>query len=70
MDVFVNGRRVVANVVDLSVEQGWVDIEDPSVLRDDLDLGPTGVDPYVPAPVKLPTKRLYGKVEVKAGSEF
>lgn len=71
MEVFVNGRRVMATIINLNVDEGWVEVEDLTALKDVLDLGiKREVDPYLPHEVDLPTKRLYGKVEVKTGKEI
>lgn len=74
IQVYLNKREIRANIVGFEEgEDGWVDIEDLSVL---LSAPTTEVsDPnqavdeteesLVTPTVKLPTKRLYGNVEVK-----
>ena len=74
---FVNGRRVRADVLNFSLEEGWVEIEDLSVLPPaptreiidvdaDVEKSMSSTEPVYFADVKiaLPRKKLYGKVEI------
>lgn len=70
MEVFLNGRRVVAEVLDLNIDEGWIEIEDLTALTDALDMAiKPEVDTFLPYSVELPRKRLRGKVTVKIDSE-
>jgi hypothetical protein len=69
---FVNGRKLVAEIVDLNIAEGWVEIEDLTVIAtaytEDIE-DPDQVLAELPAdpePIKLPTKKLYGVVTIKA----
>jgi hypothetical protein len=63
--VFLNGKRISDLVlVDFNIEEGWVEIEDLSSVP--------SIEQYNNSPLTdvsevtvLPTKKLYGKVEVR-----
>ena len=64
--VFVNNRKVCAPIVDLDVHEGWVEIEDFSLLKDSpVQHGIVGDSPDTLPEIQLPSKKLFGKVSVR-----
>ena len=69
--VLVNGRRVIG-VTSLDIEAGWVDVIDPAQLPTLEVPGPEDKTTPKPPPdmsdpqcIRLPTRRLYGTVQIK-----
>ena len=63
-EVLVDGRRVVADIAKLDTEEGWVDIEIPT-LAETIELTETiGVNAERMPVFDIQVKRVYGKITV------
>jgi len=65
--VLLDNKRIAADIHDLDVDQGWVDIYDvPPVSKIIANSDSDVLDLSDPEPIDhLPIRRLYGKVEIK-----
>lgn len=73
LDVFLDGKLIRADIVNLDLEAGWIEIPDLSMIvcANDEVLVPGDNEQLVNAPViKLPTKKLFGKITVKVSPDI
>ena len=62
---FVDGKRVAADILDIDVHAGWVEIEDLAPLKTAPEEEGKVEDEILSTSVALPRKKLTGKVIIK-----
>ncbi len=73
-EILLNNKRIIANIVAFEEgDNGWVEIEDLNLLKsansqevsDPDSASKESIEDITPSSIKLPTKKLYGTVEVR-----